>query len=384
MTSQKGRTTDTITGPSASEQEEPNDTQGLPYAVGDVCMVSQTPRCLQYHPARITNIKNTLFAVTYLTTSLSDVIPEGVQKRTLRQVGRGVKRRSERPVVRQEKLHYNYYLLQSPQTSLYQISLARWKRQRKHHLWGKEGKVADNNKTYYCVPVTLTVLGVFWTPREAIHHLNNAAMITLKKDVAMTTTITDHSTMWCPRAIHLAITAMGWTMRKLKKLQGQKHFDIASKGMFKVVGIQNTIFKVGTKAWNFNLENNAPEQQQPGLNRHAVAVIDGNFFHYDVHDGTLRRYPIHLLVGKRQDEQKYLVRVEKVYEVRPKHQPDWQNRGRHVHHVSLNIGCICVGNLRCTLNRWEERCSNDCPCIECGGQWDESNDKDAKFGSAEG
>ena len=287
MTSQKGRTTDTITGPSASEQEEPNDTQGLPYAVGDVCMVSQTPRCLQYHPARITNIENNLCKVTFLTTNLSDVIPGGIQIRTLRQVGRGVKRRSERPVVRQEKLHYNYYLLQSPQTSLYQISLARWKRQRKNHIWAKEGKVTGNNTTYYCVPVSLTVLGVFWTPREAIHHLNNAATTILKTAVAMTTTITDHSTMWCPRAIHRALTERGWTLRKLKKHQGQEQFDITPKGMFVVVGIQNTTFKVGNNSWRFLTINASPEIQQPGLNRHAVAVIDSNFFHYDIHDGIV-------------------------------------------------------------------------------------------------
>ena len=181
-----------------------------------------------------------------------------------------------------------------------------------------------------------------------------------------------------------ALTERGWTLRKLKKHQGPEQFAITPKGMFMVVGIQNTTFKVGNNSWRFHTINASPEIQQPGLNRHAVVVIDNNFFHYDIHDGTLHRYPIHLLVGKRQDEQKYLVRVEKVYEVRPKHQPGWKNRVRHVHHVSLNIGCICVGNLRCTLNRWEERCSNDCPCIECGGQWDESNDKDAKFGSAEG
>ena len=78
MTSQKGGTTETITGPIASGLGEPDDTQGLPYEVGDVCMVSQTPRCLQYHPARITNIENNLCKVTYLTTNLSDVIPGGI------------------------------------------------------------------------------------------------------------------------------------------------------------------------------------------------------------------------------------------------------------------------------------------------------------------
>ena len=82
MPSQKGCTTEPITG-TRSGLEDTNDTQGLPYAVGEVCMVSQTPRCLQYHQARITKIENNLCAVTYLTTNLSDVIPGGVQIRTL-------------------------------------------------------------------------------------------------------------------------------------------------------------------------------------------------------------------------------------------------------------------------------------------------------------
>lgn len=38
----------------------------------------------------------------------------------------------------------------------------------------------------------------------------------------MTTTITDQSTIWCPRAVHLAVTAMGWTLRKVTKHQKDK------------------------------------------------------------------------------------------------------------------------------------------------------------------
>ena len=76
-----------------------------------------------------------------------------------------------------------------------------------------------------------------------------------------------------------------------------------------VVGVQNTTFKVDKKSWSFNTINASPELQQPGLNRHTVAVIDSNFFHYYINDGTLSRYPIHLLVGQRQDEQKHLVWV---------------------------------------------------------------------------
>ena len=121
MTSQKGGTTETITGTITKMLEDTQNTQGFPYAVGEVCMASQTSRCLQYHPSRITNIENNLFAVTYLTTSLSDVIPRGVQIRTLGQVGRGVKRCSERPIVRQEAamspmkiINHHHSILQSP------------------------------------------------------------------------------------------------------------------------------------------------------------------------------------------------------------------------------------------------------------------------------
>ena len=77
----------------------------------------------------------------------------------------------------------------------------------------------------------------------------------------MMTTIIYRNTMWCPRAVHLAITAIGWTLWKLKKLQGQKQFDIDPKGMFMMVGIQNTTFKVGKKSWSFNTINASPELQ---------------------------------------------------------------------------------------------------------------------------
>ena len=48
------------------------------------------------------------------------------------------------------------------------------------------------------------------------------------------------------------------------------------------------------------------------MNRHAVTLIDGGFFHYDIHDGKLHRYTLKYLVGERQEEHKYLVRVQKI------------------------------------------------------------------------
>ena len=56
--------------------------------------------------------------------------------------------------------------------------------------------------------VSLTALGVFRTPQEAMVHLNNTARQIQERDTTMTTTITDHNTMWCPRTVHIAVTVM--------------------------------------------------------------------------------------------------------------------------------------------------------------------------------
>ena len=148
--------------------------------------------------------------------------------------------------------------------------------------------------------------------------------------------------------------------------------------MFLVAGIQNTHFKVGQYTWRLGNGERCPEKTQPGLNRHVVAVIDGLFIHYDIHNGSLFKYPLQYLVGDRQEEKKYLVRVKKVYGVKPKFQEDWIHRLRHVTHVTLNIGCICVGKKSCILSRWKEHCSNQWPRLECGGQWDVNNNS-SKF-----
>ena len=169
--------------------------------------------------------------------------------------------------------------------------------------------MAVNSTVYYCVPVSLTVLGVFQTPYEAMLHLNNAASTVKERDVNITTTITDQSTMWFPLVVHLAVTVMGWTLRNFTKHQKDKQFNITKQGMFLVVGIQNPYFTVGQQSWRFETRNACPEQQQPGLNRHAITVIDGTLFHCDIHDGKLYRYPLKYLVGNRQEEQKYLVRI---------------------------------------------------------------------------
>ena len=91
-----------------------------------------------------------------------------------------------------------------------------------------------------------------------MQYLNNAAKIIQKTEVEMTITITNQCTMWCPRADHLAVTAMGWTLQKIGKHQGQKQFIIETKGIFLVVGIQKTQFKVGQQPWRFNTINVSP------------------------------------------------------------------------------------------------------------------------------
>ena len=99
-----------------------------------------------------------------MTTKESDIIPLGSQVRSLDQVGKGAKRRRYRtPSLRvlekglilqlgkghdsyvrkiyEKKNNNNKTTNDSFGTSiLYNISLARWKIQRKKNLWSKEGK----------------------------------------------------------------------------------------------------------------------------------------------------------------------------------------------------------------------------------------------------
>ena len=80
-----------------------------------------------------------------------------------------------------------------------------------------------------------------------------------------------------------------------------------------VVEIENSHFKVGKQTLLFIDNNTSPQNTQPGLNIYALAVIDGFFYHYDIHDDTLHKYSLQYLVGDRQKELKYLLRVAKVY-----------------------------------------------------------------------
>ena len=112
------------------------------------------------------------------------------------------------------------------ESSIYNISLARWKRKRKYHIWSKQGKLSGNNIIYYCVPASLTALGVFRTPQEVMIYLNKVVRKVQERGTTMPTTIIDKDTMWCPRVVHIAVTAMEWTLRKLHNLPGEQHFKI--------------------------------------------------------------------------------------------------------------------------------------------------------------
>ena len=47
------------------------------YTVGEICMVAQTRRCLQFHTTSILKISETTLSVIYLTTKERDIIPLG-------------------------------------------------------------------------------------------------------------------------------------------------------------------------------------------------------------------------------------------------------------------------------------------------------------------
>ena len=62
------------------------------YTVGDICIVSQTNKYIQFYPTSITRIADHHLSIIYLTTKASDIIHIGPQVRSLDQVGRDNKR----------------------------------------------------------------------------------------------------------------------------------------------------------------------------------------------------------------------------------------------------------------------------------------------------
>ena len=136
--------------------------QGVQYAVGDICMVSQTNKCIQFHPVSLTRIAEHHLSIIYLTTKARDIIPIGPQVRSLYQVGRYNKRSRVRTpslssleqrlpneysprhegsitkvYITDTNTYNNIIKIYCDESSIYNLSLARWKRQRKYHIWSK-------------------------------------------------------------------------------------------------------------------------------------------------------------------------------------------------------------------------------------------------------
>ena len=64
-------------------QDDSSIEKGEQYSVGDICMVAQTSRCLQFHTTRIQTISGNNISVIYLSTNEHDIIPLGSQVRSL-------------------------------------------------------------------------------------------------------------------------------------------------------------------------------------------------------------------------------------------------------------------------------------------------------------
>ena len=92
----------------------------------------------------------------------------------------------------------------------------------------------------------------------------------------------------------------GVDIQKTLKNGGRKYFMIVDQGMCMLVGIHNSCFKVEQQTWLLNDGDASSHNSQSRLNRHAVAVVDGMFYHYDGHDETLHQYQLLDLFGDRQ------------------------------------------------------------------------------------
>ena len=57
-----------------------------------------------------------------------------------------------------------------------------------------------------------------------------------------------------------------------------------------------------------------------------------------------------------------------MYKIKPKHQDEWRKQRSHIKDMGLDVGCIYV-EQRCGRSKWEDRCTNLCPCMNCGSLW---------------
>ena len=79
-----------------TQQDDSSTALENQYSVGDICMVIQTSKCLQFHTARIQKISVSTVAVIYLSTNEQSIVPMGPQMKSSEQVGRGIERRKVR------------------------------------------------------------------------------------------------------------------------------------------------------------------------------------------------------------------------------------------------------------------------------------------------
>ena len=83
---------ETITNRTASkdndtQQDDSSTALDEQYSVGDICMVAQTSKCLQFHTALIQKTSVNTVAVMYLSTNEKGIIHIGYQVQSIEQVG---------------------------------------------------------------------------------------------------------------------------------------------------------------------------------------------------------------------------------------------------------------------------------------------------------
>ena len=78
---------------------------------------------------------------------------------------------------------------------------------------------------------------MFQTPQEVMDYFNISERQIKVRDILMLAIIMGHDTMWCLISVHMTVIAMGWTFRKIKKLNGEQYFKIVDQGMFMVQAI---------------------------------------------------------------------------------------------------------------------------------------------------
>ena len=117
--------------------------------------------------------------------------------------------------------------------SLTKIGLVKWKSSRNKLPWCKEGEITTILSKIMCIPVSLTVLGLVKTPKDAIQCLNQSADKVALHDNSRITEGSDYATVWYPRTVHKTMGHLGWYCRKVPSKK------ITKVGMYLIKGTQN-------------------------------------------------------------------------------------------------------------------------------------------------